>query len=80
MPLLDVRLVGHGVITSRMRWYSGLFQLGAPTIGSIRWLLHLGPAHTTGDTAIYFKGTKAAHVGDVYNKGFFSSGLYEPDQ
>jgi hypothetical protein len=33
--------------------------------------LHLGPAHTTGDTAMYFKRTNAVHMGDVYKKGFF---------
>ena len=30
-------------------------------------LLHFGPAHTTGDTAVIFRGHKAVHLGDVYN-------------
>ncbi len=33
-------------------------------------LLHFGPAHTTGDTAIYFRGTNAVHLGDVFNRGY----------
>ncbi|MFT5693327.1 MAG: cyclase [Oceanicoccus sp.] len=30
-------------------------------------LLHVGPAHTTGDTAILFRGNNAVHLGDVFN-------------
>lgn len=30
-------------------------------------LLHFGPAHTTGDTAIIFRGKNAVHLGDVFN-------------
>ena len=30
-------------------------------------LLHFGPAHTTGDTAIIFRRNNAVHLGDVYN-------------
>ncbi|MEP1470837.1 MAG: MBL fold metallo-hydrolase [Halieaceae bacterium] len=30
-------------------------------------LLHFGPAHTTGDTAIFFRGDNAVHLGDVFN-------------
>ena len=30
-------------------------------------LLHTGPAHTTGDTAVIFRGRNAVHLGDVYN-------------
>ena len=30
-------------------------------------LLHFGPAHTTGDTAIIFRGSNAVHLGDVFN-------------
>lgn len=30
-------------------------------------LLHVGPAHTNGDTAVIFRGTNAAHLGDVFN-------------
>jgi glyoxylase-like metal-dependent hydrolase (beta-lactamase superfamily II) len=30
-------------------------------------LVHFGPAHTTGDTAVIFRGHKAVHMGDVYN-------------
>lgn len=31
-------------------------------------LYHFGPAHTTGDTAIVFRGSKAVHLGDVFNQ------------
>ena len=30
-------------------------------------LLHPGPAHTTGDSAVIFRGRNAVHLGDVYN-------------
>lgn len=30
-------------------------------------LAHFGPAHTTGDTAVIFRGSNAVHLGDVYN-------------
>lgn len=30
-------------------------------------LLHFGPAHTNGDTAIIFRGNNAVHFGDVFN-------------
>lgn len=30
-------------------------------------LRHYGPAHTTGDTAIIFRGSNAVHLGDVFN-------------
>ncbi len=30
-------------------------------------LLHAGPAHTTGDTAVFFRGHDAVHMGDVFN-------------
>lgn len=30
-------------------------------------LLHYGPAHTTGDTAVVFRGSNAVHLGDVFN-------------
>jgi cyclase len=30
-------------------------------------LQHYGPAHTTGDTAVFFEGSNAVHLGDVYN-------------
>ena len=30
-------------------------------------LMHFGPAHTTGDAAVYFKGDNAVHMGDVFN-------------
>lgn len=39
------------------------FHLNGQTID----LLHFGPAHTTGDTAVYFRGDNAVHLGDVYN-------------
>ncbi len=28
---------------------------------------NFGPAHTTGDTAVVFRGHNAVHLGDVYN-------------
>jgi len=30
-------------------------------------LLHFGPAHTTGDTAVIFRGHNLVHLGDVYS-------------
>lgn len=33
-------------------------------------LLHFGPAHTTGDTAVYFKTSNVIHMGDVFNAGY----------
>jgi cyclase len=30
-------------------------------------LMHFGPAHTTGDTAVIFREHKTVHMGDVYN-------------
>ena len=30
-------------------------------------LMHFGPAHTTGDTAVIFRQHKTVHLGDVYN-------------
>ena len=30
-------------------------------------LLHFGPAHTTGDAAVVFRGANAVHMGDVFN-------------
>ena len=30
-------------------------------------LLHFGPAHTTGDAAVVFRGNNVVHMGDVYN-------------
>lgn len=30
-------------------------------------LVHAGPAHTTGDTAVIFRGRNAVHMGDVFN-------------
>jgi len=30
-------------------------------------LVHFGPAHTTGDTAVIFRSHKVVHMGDVYN-------------
>jgi len=32
-------------------------------------LLHFGPAHTTGDTAVIFRGSNVVHLGDVFNNG-----------
>ena len=33
-------------------------------------LLHAGPAHTTGDTAVIFRGSNVVHMGDVFNRGY----------
>lgn len=33
-------------------------------------LMHFGPAHTTGDTAIYFRNANIVHMGDVFNASF----------
>ena len=30
-------------------------------------LMHFSPAHTTGDTAVIFRGSNAVHLGDVFN-------------
>jgi glyoxylase-like metal-dependent hydrolase (beta-lactamase superfamily II) len=30
-------------------------------------LMHFGPAHTTGDTAVIFRGHRVVHMGDVFN-------------
>jgi glyoxylase-like metal-dependent hydrolase (beta-lactamase superfamily II) len=30
-------------------------------------LMHFGPAHTTGDAAVWFRGANAIHLGDVFN-------------
>jgi cyclase len=34
-------------------------------------LMHFGPAHTTGDTAVIFRGHKAVHLGDVYHSAAY---------
>ena len=31
-------------------------------------MLHAGPAHTTGDAAVIFRGSNAVHLGDVFNR------------
>ena len=33
-------------------------------------LLHFSPAHTTGDTAVIFRGSNVVHMGDVFNAGY----------
>jgi cyclase len=35
--------------------------------GELIELLHFGPAHTTGDTAVVFRGHNVVHMGDVFN-------------
>lgn len=42
------------------------FHFNAETID----LLHFGPAHTTGDTAVYFRDSNVVHMGDVFNAGY----------
>ena len=39
------------------------FHLNGETID----LMHFGPAHTTGDSAVIFRGSNAVHLGDVFN-------------
>jgi glyoxylase-like metal-dependent hydrolase (beta-lactamase superfamily II) len=39
------------------------FHLNGETVD----LYHFGPAHTTGDTVVVFRGSKAVHMGDVFN-------------
>ena len=34
-------------------------------------LMHFGPAHTTGDTAVIFRGRKVVHLGDVYHSAAY---------
>ena len=55
-----VPLVGLPVITyeDRMQFHFNGEQID---------LLHFGPAHTTGDAAVVFRGRNAVHMGDVYN-------------
>jgi glyoxylase-like metal-dependent hydrolase (beta-lactamase superfamily II) len=33
-------------------------------------LLHVTPAHTTGDTAVYFRNSNVIHMGDVFNRSY----------
>jgi len=33
-------------------------------------LMHFGPAHTTGDTAVFFRDANVVHMGDVFNAGY----------
>lgn len=33
-------------------------------------LVHFGPAHTTGDTGVIFRGHNAVHLGDVFGGGY----------
>jgi len=33
-------------------------------------LVHFGPAHTTGDTAVYFRNSNVVHLGDVFNASY----------
>lgn len=33
-------------------------------------LLHFGPAHTTGDTAVFFRDSNVVHMGDVFNASY----------
>ena len=39
------------------------FHINGQTID----LMHFGPAHTTGDTAVYFREANVLHMGDVFN-------------
>ena len=53
---------GLPVITyeNRMRFYFNGEQID---------LMHFGPAHTTGDAAVVFRGHNVVHMGDVFNSG-----------
>jgi len=33
-------------------------------------LFHFGPAHTTGDTAVFFRNSNVVHMGDVFNASY----------
>ena len=33
-------------------------------------LLHIAPAHTSGDTVVYFRNSNIVHMGDVFNAGY----------
>jgi glyoxylase-like metal-dependent hydrolase (beta-lactamase superfamily II) len=55
---------GLPVITyeNRMRFYFNGEQID---------LMHFGPAHTTGDAAVVFRGHNVVHMGDVFNSGAY---------
>ena len=38
--------------------------------GNLIELLHFGPAHTTGDTAVLFSNSNVVHMGDVFNASY----------
>lgn len=38
--------------------------------GETMELMHFGPAHTTGDTAVYFRNSDVVHMGDVFNASY----------
>jgi len=38
--------------------------------GELIELLHFGPAHTTGDTAVVFRNSNVVHMGDVFNASY----------
>ncbi len=38
--------------------------------GGVVDLVHAGPAHTTGDTAVIFRKYNAVHLGDVFNRAY----------
>lgn len=38
--------------------------------GELIDLAHFGPAHTTGDTGVFFRRNNAVHLGDVFNAGY----------
>lgn len=38
--------------------------------GELVELLHFGPAHTTGDTAVIFRNSNVVHMGDVFNASY----------
>jgi glyoxylase-like metal-dependent hydrolase (beta-lactamase superfamily II) len=37
--------------------------------GEVIDLLHVGPAHTAGDAAVFFRGHNAVHMGDIFTPG-----------
>lgn len=34
-------------------------------------LMHFGPAHTTGDAVVFFRGRNAVHLGDIFNNASY---------
>jgi glyoxylase-like metal-dependent hydrolase (beta-lactamase superfamily II) len=77
--MLDGQLVNLGEVVVRQPPY---LPHGLPVItyhdrmqfhfnGEEIELLHFGPAHTTGDAVVLFRGRNVVHMGDLYFSGFY---------